>query len=113
MAWSTEAGRYRGVTPRQAARIRRRDNHTCQSCGARGHEVDHIINAKAGGGDADDNLQTLCTDCHRVKTQAEAQAALQARRDALTLPQEAHPLWSATHRPGGGLRSDPREGREA
>lgn len=31
-------------------------------------EVDHIIALVNGGEDADDNLQGLCVDCHRVKT---------------------------------------------
>jgi len=37
-----------------------------------GTEVDHIVNVAEGGTDDDVNLQTICSDCHQVKTQAEA-----------------------------------------
>lgn len=113
MAWSTNSDRYRGVPPKVAARIRRRDGNRCQACGAYGHEVDHIINVKAGGTDRPDNLQTLCTPCHARKTQGEAQAELQARRDALKLPTEAHPLATHLQRGGTPLPSPPSEWRDA
>ncbi|KDE14238.1 HNH endonuclease [Rhodococcus aetherivorans] len=89
MAWSTDHQRYRGVPKPLAARIRRRDHHTCQRCGQPGHEVDHIRNVKAGGDDHPDNLQTLCTECHQAKTKAEA-ARGRARRSRRR-PQPRHP----------------------
>jgi 5-methylcytosine-specific restriction protein A len=86
--WSREPDRYRGVPKAQADRIRRRDKHTCQKCGRPGHDVDHIINVADGGTDEDDNLQVLCPDCHRVKTQTEATLG---KRRGRYLTTEAHP----------------------
>jgi len=36
-------------------------------------EVDHIKPRSRGGSDADKNLQGICIDCHRAKTQKESQ----------------------------------------
>jgi 5-methylcytosine-specific restriction endonuclease McrA len=48
-----------------------RDNGRCK-CGRAATEVDHII----PGNDHDlDNLQAICTDCHRKKTSAEGNEA--------------------------------------
>ena len=45
-------------------------------------EVDHILPLHRGGGDASDNLQPLCHDCHADKSAAERGA----RRRAATGP---------------------------
>lgn len=56
-----------------------RDNYTCRHCGAKKGdkksngkkvtlEVDHIIPVAKGGNDTLDNLQTLCFDCNRNKS---------------------------------------------
>ena len=50
-----------------------RDDHLCQVCLNQGkltpgNEVDHIIPKAKGGTDDQDNLQTICTDCHKQKT---------------------------------------------
>lgn len=45
-------------------------NPLCELCGDIGVEIDHIINHK-GDGDkfySYDNLQTLCSSCHAIKT---------------------------------------------
>lgn len=96
MAWSTNSDRYRGVNPKTAARIRRRDGNRCQACGQPGHEVDHIINVKAGGTDRPDNLQTLCDACHDEKTTEEREAAIAAKRESARLPVEQHPIFRST-----------------
>lgn len=51
-----------------------RDNYTCQCCGRIGGklELDHIINLASGGTHNKDNLQILCYDCHKTKTQTES-----------------------------------------
>lgn len=51
-----------------------RDNYTCQCCGRVGGklELDHIVNLARGGTDSKDNLQILCHDCHKTKTQNES-----------------------------------------
>lgn len=89
MAWDRSPDRYRGVPRHVAQRIRRRDDHTCQRCGADGHEVDHIRNVKAGGSDDDSNLVTLCTRCHDEKTRREAAAGRAAK--GRRRPPEPHP----------------------
>ena len=57
--------------------IIRRDNGLCQEhfrLGkfVAGNTVDHIINKGSGGTDEHDNLETLCDDCHKAKTQRES-----------------------------------------
>lgn len=59
--------------------IMRRDSGLCQPCGRMGkvaaaHHVDHIVPKAQGGTDDEANLQAICRDCHRAKTQAEANA---------------------------------------
>ncbi len=59
-----------------AARIRKQDDHTCQSCARkrrsdeRKFPVHHIVPHSKGGPDYDWNLMTLCPSCHR-KTDAQ------------------------------------------
>lgn len=63
------------------AQVLQRDAGICQHClretGAvhAGTQVDHVTPKAQGGTDALDNLQTICVDAHRAKTQAEALAA--------------------------------------
>ena len=67
--------RSRSVSPLQRQRILRRDNFTCQLCGAKGPgaggdvplEVDHKLPFSMGGDDSDNNLWTLCQECNRGK----------------------------------------------
>lgn len=60
-----------------------RDKHLCQAClqsGAVtvGTHVDHVRPKSQGGSDDMSNLQTLCAQCHKTKTQREAVAARNA-----------------------------------
>ena len=53
--------------------ILRRDKYLCQPCVRDGYtttaqEVDHIIPKAKGGTDDEDNLQSICTPCHKHKT---------------------------------------------
>ncbi|MEX2784484.1 HNH endonuclease [Streptococcus sp. H49] len=55
--------------------IKKRDNYTCQICGASVAEqslllleVDHITPVSKGGLSTEDNLQTLCWKCNRSKS---------------------------------------------
>lgn len=55
-------------------RIRKRDKYTCQDCGARSagrarvkFNVHHIIPLTKGGKTRDDNLITLCRECHKKR----------------------------------------------
>lgn len=77
----------RGGRPwrRKRQRIFERDGYLCQLHLERGQEVvvtlhgrsagvcDHIIHLAEGGTDADHNLQTICQDCDKEKTQRESQ----------------------------------------
>lgn len=63
--WGYQKGfNYRYSSRREA--VIHRDNYTCQCCGKR-HvrlEVHHIIFRSQGGTDDENNLITLCKDCH-------------------------------------------------
>jgi 5-methylcytosine-specific restriction endonuclease McrA len=60
--------------------------YTCTKCGmtlAPGMwDVDHVVPVAEGGGNDLDNLQALCTTCHRRKSNAEQEARTQQRRAA-------------------------------
>ncbi|WP_369913891.1 HNH endonuclease [Xanthomonas sp. NCPPB 3005] len=73
-------GHGRGGRPwrRKREAVLKRDQYLCQPCQRAGRiteatEVDHMLNLAEGGTDDDTNLQSICTDCHQAKTQAEAQ----------------------------------------
>ena len=59
------------ICQRKRDRILKRDNFTCQNCGAKGDfnalEIDHIIPVTKGGDNSDGNLQTLCWKCNTKK----------------------------------------------
>lgn len=62
------------MTSKLRENIKRRDNYTCKKCGAsiqdEPHlllEIDHIIPVSKGGLTTEDNLQTLCWKCNRLK----------------------------------------------
>jgi 5-methylcytosine-specific restriction enzyme A len=62
------------------ARILTRDHYLCQPCLAKNRptpatEVDHVTPKAKGGTDDDDNLQAICHDCHKAKTEVEAAEA--------------------------------------
>ena len=80
MAWDHDASRHaRGYGYRWGklrARILR-DGIWCQPCLAAGRktiatEVDHVLPKAKGGTDEASNLQSICHDCHKAKTQADA-----------------------------------------
>lgn len=54
---------------KQRLRVLKRDNYTCQSCGATDvpMHVDHIVPRVAGGTSDMDNLQALCVPCNLAK----------------------------------------------
>lgn len=58
-------------------RILKRDKYCCVKCAELGFvvkatDVDHVIAKEFGGDDSDENLQSLCRDHHKEKTQAES-----------------------------------------
>ena len=58
------------------AQVLRRDRRTCQTCGGRATQVDHIVPRADGGTDEVSNLAAICDGCHKAKTNTEA---IQAR----------------------------------
>ena len=86
MSWDHEGSRHeRGYGyqwTKTRARILRRDGHLCQPCYRKGRatpatQVDHITPKSQDGTDDSDNLQGICTDCHKAKTKAESKGAQQ------------------------------------
>ena len=79
-AWQG-AGSWQGGSTRRWRRLRDRKltaDPLCQWPGCRvlATEVDHLVNLAEGGARYDwSNLQSLCSDHHEVKTQAEAARA--------------------------------------
>ncbi len=58
----------------------------CIKCGQLGQIVDHILPRRDGGADLDpDNLQTLCRQCHAIKTHSETAGRSQAKHSTATL----------------------------
>jgi Restriction endonuclease len=76
---------------RTRRRILARDGHKCRVCRFPGFEVDHIIPARLGGSDRDDNLWTLCKTHHKAKTGREAADGSRNYRAKKKHPPEAHP----------------------
>ena len=64
--WGYQKGFNYGYSSRRRA-ILHRDNYTCQCCGKKNCrlEVHHIRFKSNGGTDDEENLITLCTDCHK------------------------------------------------
>lgn len=58
---------------RQAILVR--DGETCQTCGARATQVDHVLPRHQGGTNDPSNLRALCARCHRSKSGREGREA--------------------------------------
>lgn len=60
------------VTKRTRFEVLRRDDHTCQYCGAKAPDVvlhiDHVMPVSLGGDDKPGNLVTACKDCNAGKS---------------------------------------------
>ena len=54
-----------------------RDDYLCCVCGRSGAtEVDHITPKALGGSDSVDNLQAICSHCHRIKSKNESSGSI-------------------------------------
>lgn len=76
----TKAGSTKRIAGSTWMAIRRkvlqRDGYACQCCGVvrMDNEIDHRVPLEQGGSaDDDGNLWVLCIECHKAKTQKEAQ----------------------------------------
>ncbi|RBO52972.1 HNH endonuclease [Rhodovulum sp. BSW8] len=61
-------------------RVMQRDSWLCQPCLRTGRvtpatECDHVVPKAQGGTDDEGNLQAICADCHKAKTEREAAEA--------------------------------------
>ena len=81
-AWTTSKGKtasqrgYGSQWRKIRTQVLKRDDYLCQVCLSKGvytqaTEVDHIKNKANGGTDSPDNLQAICSPCHKEKTQSE------------------------------------------
>lgn len=63
--------RRRELSESENAQVKKRDNHQCLCCGAKGKgirlQIDHIIPYNLGGETSIENSQTLCSVCNRDK----------------------------------------------
>ena len=67
-----EWGKSRGGTWTRTARLHKACHPTCANCGAIHElETDHIVPLHRGGTNAWSNLQSLCTECHKLKSAQE------------------------------------------
>jgi 5-methylcytosine-specific restriction protein A len=77
--WQRQAPRGRGYRWQRRRAAQLRAQPLCALCYLAGRtryaeEVDHVVPLRAGGGDIDDNLQSICRACHAEKTAAEWRA---------------------------------------
>ena len=77
-----------------------RDKHLCRPCRRSDRftpatAVDHIVPKSRAGGDDLDNLEAICTSCHRDKTLAD-----QGKRVRRRIAPDGWPEW-----PGGAVKS--------
>ncbi|TDB90920.1 HNH endonuclease [Actinomadura sp. KC216] len=79
-------GRWQAARPGNWESLRRdvlrRDKGRCVKCGRPGNIVDHINPVAEKGRWSKNNLQTLCPDDSRKKTQEEARRGLQRSRES-------------------------------
>lgn len=68
------------VTKRTRFEVLRRDDHTCQYCGAKAPDVtlqiDHVMPVALGGDDKPGNLITACKDCNAGKSSIQPDSPL-------------------------------------
>jgi len=58
-----------------------RDGYRCVKCGRQASEVDHIVPIALGGSMFDlNNLQSLCSECHKWKTLSDLQKIRNAEK---------------------------------
>ncbi|WP_155021236.1 HNH endonuclease [Citrobacter youngae] len=58
----------KNISPGVRLKIYRRDKYRCKYCGTSDDlTIDHIQPVSKGGGNEDENLQTLCRACNRRK----------------------------------------------
>ena len=81
------------------------DDPLCVMCKARGlarraTELDHIVALANGGGNEEENLQGLCSECHEVKTLADLGHKQRMEIGEDGWPKPAQPLGPRWRRAG-------------
>ncbi len=61
-------------------------------------EVDHIVPLSRGGSDAPENLQSLCRECHALKTRRDMGRDVPAEFGTDGLPNSPDHPWAAARR---------------
>ena len=96
------------VPPRVRLRVLDRDGWRCQGedCGRNirigtPFQTDHIIALVNGGKNRESNLQSLCDDCHAIKTRADVKAKAKTAR----IKKRSYGLRRARGRPMPGTRA--------
>jgi 5-methylcytosine-specific restriction enzyme A len=81
---------------RTRVRIRERDGYSCRACkrATRVGEIDHVVPIENGGSEQDDNLQLLCTECHRKKTARDRGYVLRDGSDDTGMPKGSDHHWN-------------------
>lgn len=109
MAKTASQRGYGAAWRRIRERILKRDKGLCRSCAAIGlirqaTEVDHIVRKKDGGTDNDNNLQSLCSTCHKDKTRAEnaGRAVVRSGCTADGIPIDPNHHWGGGTSISGG-----------
>ena len=80
--------------------VMQRDSHICQPCLEKDRltpatEVDHIIPKSQGGTDNPDNLQAICTPCHKDKTQVEQGKSIKQPTNLDGTPHDPTHPWNS------------------
>lgn len=99
MPWPTSSRHSRGygaAWDKLRLRILARDLHLCQPCKRKGRatpatQVDHIVPKAKGGTDDEANCQSICADCHMVKTAVENRGKLKQAIGVDGWPEQSTP----------------------
>lgn len=71
--------KYTNITPAVKRAVYIRDNGRCVLCGRPGDPWCHVVPRSQGGLGREENIVTLCPDCHRSYDQGTNRNALYAR----------------------------------
>lgn len=96
MSWTHGRPAGQSIPTALRARVYRAFGRRCVRCGSTDQvQVDHITPWAEGGRTEFENLQPLCSDCHKVKSQAESARGVKRRQAKGKRPQEPHPSQGA------------------
>ena len=93
--------RVRGRALQQARMVKLNANPLCEHCESKGlvtlaAEVDHIVPLFKGGLDTFEIKQSLCKECHRVKTSKDMGHKVKLGCDVNGFPVDQNHHWNKT-----------------